>query len=160
VRTQYVVSNLSFGLDGRLIGAHPPFALYQTNGLLRAAAVKSGVYGDGWVGADSSYTRYVARSRGRLTVVLSRDAWRGPDVPGHVRVQLVPLEGPQAGKALLTRRWTLHSGGGHSFSFSTPAKPFVVTVHVSPTFSPSQFGQADTRQLGAQVQFAYRSLAP
>jgi dolichyl-phosphate-mannose-protein mannosyltransferase len=160
VRTRYVVSNLSFGLDGRLIGASPPFALYQTNGPLRAAAVKSGAYGDGWVGADASYTRYVARSRGRLTVDLSRDAWRGPDVPGHVRVQLVPLEGPQAGKALLTRGWTLHSGGGHSFSFATPARPFVVTVHVSPTFSPSQFGQADTRQLGAQVEFAYRSPAP
>jgi len=27
-------------------------------------------------------------------------------------------------------------------------------VHIAPTFSPSQFGQADTRQLGATVHFA------
>jgi hypothetical protein len=160
VRARYVVSNLSFGLDARLIGAHPPFALYQTTGPLRVAEARSGIYGDGWIGADASYTRFVAPSRGRLTVRLSREAWRGPDVPGHVRVQLAPLKGPRAGQAAVTtRRWTLHSGGGHTFTVATPARPFVVTVHVSPTFSPSQFGQADTRQLGAQVQFAYRSSA-
>jgi hypothetical protein len=31
-------------------------------------------------------------------------------------------------------------------------------VHIHPTFSPSQFGFADTRQLGAQVSFAYAPL--
>jgi hypothetical protein len=160
VRARFVVSNLSFGLDGRLIGAHPPFALYETDGPLRVAEARSGVYGDGWAGADASYTRFVARPRGHLTVALSRDSWRGPDVPGHVRVQLIPLKGPGAGKALLTRSWTLHSGGGHVFTLPTPSRPFVVTVHVSPTFSPSQFGQADTRQLGAQVRFGYRPPAP
>jgi hypothetical protein len=157
VRDRYVVSSLTFGIDGRLIGARPPFALYQTTGPLRMAEARSGVYGDGWTGADASYTRYAARSPGRVTVTLSRDSWHGPDVPGHVRVQLVPLEGPRVGQALSTRRWTLHSGGAHAFTLPTPSRPFVVTVHVSPTFSPSQFGQADTRQLGAQVGFAYRT---
>jgi hypothetical protein len=158
VRARYVVSNLSFGLDGRLIGAHPPFALYQTDGPLRVVEARSGVYGDGWAGADASYTRFVAMTPGHLTVTLSRDLWRGPDVPGHVRVQLIPLKGPGTGKALLARSWTLHSGGGHAFTFATPDRPFVVTVHVSPTFSPSQFGQADTRQLGAHVRFRYYRL--
>jgi hypothetical protein len=32
----------------------------------------------------------------------------------------------------------------------------VVTVHVAPTFSPSTYGQPDTRQLGAQLGFHYR----
>jgi hypothetical protein len=75
-------------------------------------------------------------------------------------VQVIPLRGPRAGQALLTRRWTLHSGGGHAFTLPAPDRPFVVTVHVSPTFSPSQFGQADTRQLGAQVRFTYHRLPP
>ena len=35
---------------------------------------------------------------------------------------------------------------GHSFR---------VEVHVDPTFSPSQFGAPDTRQLGAQTAFTY-----
>ena len=160
VRAPFVVSNFALGLSGRLIGARPPFALYRTDGPLRVAEARSGIYGDGWAGADSSYTRYVPTPGGRVTVTLSRALWRGPDVPGHARVQVVPLKGPRAGQSLVTRTWTLHSGGGHSFTLPAPDRPFVVTVHVSPTFSPSQFGQADTRQLGAQVRFSYHRLPP
>jgi hypothetical protein len=153
VRAPYVVSNVSFSLVGRLIAAHPPFALYRTNGPLRVAEAQSGIYGDGWMGADAAYTRFVAKPPGRMAVTLSRTAWRGPDVPGHARVQLIPLRGARAGQAVATRNLTLHSGGSHAFTVATPSTPFTVTVHVEPTFSPSQFGQADTRQLGAQVHF-------
>jgi hypothetical protein len=38
----------------------------------------------------------------------------------------------------------------------TPAHPFSVCVNVSPTFSPSQLGLPDTRQLGAQVAFSWK----
>jgi hypothetical protein len=160
VQAPFAVSNFALGLSGQLIGAHPPFALYRTDGPLRVAEMRSGIYGDGWAGADSSYTRYVPAAGGRVTVTLSRALWRGPDVPGDARVQVIPLKGPRAGQALLTRTATLHSGGGRAFTLRAPNRPFVVTVHVSPTFSPSQFGQADTRQLGAQVRFSYRRLPP
>jgi hypothetical protein len=156
VRAPYVVSNLSFGLAGRLIAAHPPFALYRTSGPLRVAEARAGIYGDGWAGADAAYTRFVTARPGRLAVTLSRRAWRGRDVPGHVRIQLIPLRGARAGQALATRKWTLHSGGSHTFTLATPSTPFAVTVHVDPTFSPSQFGLPDTRQLGAQVTFSPR----
>jgi hypothetical protein len=156
VRAPYVVSNLSFGLVGRLIAAHPPFALYRTSGPLRVAEARSGIYGDGWAGADAAYTRFVASRPGRLAVTLSRRAWRGRDVPGHARVQLISLQGAHAEKAVTTRAWTLHSGGSHTFTLATPSTPFTVTVHVDPTFSPSQFGLPDTRQLGAQVTFSPR----
>jgi hypothetical protein len=151
VRAPYVVSSFSFGLDGRLVAARPPFGLYQTTGPLRIAESRSGIYGDGWMGADASYTRYVVRSPGRLAVTLSRAAWHGPDVPGRARVQLIPLRGPRAGQAIATRTLTLHRGAAHTFVLPTPRTPFTVAVHIEPTFSPSQFGQADTRQLGAQV---------
>ena len=160
VQAPFVVSNFALGLSGRFIGARPPFALYRTERPLRVAEARSGIYGDGWAGADASYTRYVPSKGGRVTVSLSRALWRGPDVPGHARVQVIPLSGPRAGQALLTRRWTLHSGGGHAFTLPAPDRPFVVTVHVAPTFSPSQFGQADTRQLGALVRFTYHRLPP
>jgi hypothetical protein len=160
VRARYVVSSMSFGLEGRLVGARPPFALYRTDGPLRVAAETSGIYGDGWAGADASYTRLAPTTLGHLAVTVSRDLWRGPDVPGNVRVQLTPLHGRGAGKALVTHTWTIHSGASKTFTLATPNRPFVVTVHTSPTFSPSQFGQADTRQLGAQVRFGYFRLSP
>jgi hypothetical protein len=153
VRSPLVVSNLSFGLVGRLIAAHPPFALYRTTGPLRVAEARSGIYGDGWMSADAAYTRYVASRPGRLAVTLSRKAWHGKDVPGRARIELIPLKGAHAGKALTTRTTTLHSGGAHTFMLPTPNRPFTLRVHVEPTFSPSQFGLPDTRQLGAQVLF-------
>jgi hypothetical protein len=156
VSAPYVVSNLSFGVAGRLIAAHAPFALYRTTGPLSVAEARSGIYGDGWMSADAAFTRYVAKRPGRLAVTLSRQAWRGKDVPGHARVQLIPLRGARAGQALTTRTWTLHSGGAHTFTLATPRTPFTVTVHVEPTFSPSQFGRPDPRQLGAQVVFSPR----
>jgi hypothetical protein len=66
------------------------------------------------------------------------------------------LDGPGAERPLATRKWVLHSGGGHAFTLLTPSRPFMVTVHIAPTFSPSQYGQPDTRQLGAQVTFHYQ----
>jgi len=160
VRSRYVVSNMAFGLDGRLVGARPPFALYLTNGVLRVAEETSGIYGDGWAGADAAYRRLAPTTLGHLKVTVSRAFWRGPDVPGNVRVQLTPLHGRGAGEALVTRTWTIHSGATKTFTLAAPDRPFLVTVHTSPTFSPSQFGQADTRQLGAQVRFSYFRLSP
>ena len=156
VRAPYVVSSLSFGIDGRLVAARPPFALYRTNGPVRVRETRSGIYGDGWMGADAAYTRYVASRPGRLVVTLSRKAWQGKDVPGRARVELVPLSGAGTGKAITTRTTTLHSGRGHTFLLTTPGRPFTVKVHVEPTFSPSHFGLPDTRQLGAQVTFSPR----
>jgi hypothetical protein len=148
-----VASSLSFGLDGRLIAARPPFALYRTDGPLRVAQETTGVYGDGWMSADAAYTQFVVHRRGRITVTLSRAAWQGPDVPGHAKIDLTTIDG----KPLATRKWVIHSGRTRSFTLPTPPRRFRVTVHIAPTFSPSQFGQTDTRQLGAQVAFRYRT---
>ncbi len=155
IRSRYVVTSLNYGIDGRLIGARPPFALYVTDGPLRVAETRSGIYGDGWAGADAAYARFATTPGGRVAVSLSRRLWTGPDVPGHVLLQVIPLSGRGAGKALASRSTTLHSGQTKTVTLKVPNRPFTVTAHTSPTFSPSQFGQPDTRQLSAQVTFAY-----
>ena len=152
LRAQNVISSLSFGLDGRLIAARPPFALYRTQGPLRVAEETTGIYGDGWMSEDASYTRFAVHTPGRITVSLTRTAWQGPDVPGHVTIEFTPI----GGKPLSIRKWVIHTGGSRAFTLRTPPRRFRVTVHIAPTFSPSQFGQPDTRQLGAQLAFRYR----
>jgi hypothetical protein len=147
-----IVSSLSFGVDGRLIAARPPFALYRTQGPLRAAEETTGIYGDGWMSADAAYTRFAVRAPGQIAVTLSRTAWGGKDVPGHVRIELAPL----GGKPLEVRTWVIHTGSARVFTLPTPRRHFQVTVHIEPTFSPSQFGLPDTRQLGAQAAFQFR----
>jgi hypothetical protein len=149
---RYIVANLSFELDGQLIAARPPLALYRTSGPLRLAAARGGIYGDGWMGSYGSYNRYSPRSpRGTVAVTLSRAAWTGPDVPGHVRIVRIS----DGGRRLISR-WTIHSGASRTFTVPVSRGPFGIAVYISPTFSPSTFGQPDTRQLGAQITFRYR----
>jgi hypothetical protein len=38
-----------------------------------------------------------------------------------------------------------------------PPPPFEAIVRVTPTFSPSEFGSSDPRQLGAVLGFRYRT---
>ncbi len=152
LRSPYMISSLSYRLDGRIVAFHPPFALFRTRGPVRVAAATTGIYGDRWMGADAGYSRYAKSPPGRLVVRLSRELWTGPDVPGHVAITL-----RRAGstRPLRTVRWTVHSGSKRTFVLATPRGRFAVAVHISPTFSPSQFGRPDTRQLGAQVSFVF-----
>lgn len=161
-RVEYAVADRSLPFAGRRIAVggpgDEPLALYRVGRSLRVGEITSGVYADGWMGGDASYTRYVA-PRGapvRLTVTVGRAGWSGPDVPGKVVISFGKPAAAGSGleRTLETRRWTLHRLEQRSFTFNAPSTPIRVTVHVAPTFSPSQFGQADVRQLGAQVSFA------
>jgi hypothetical protein len=133
---------------------HAPFALYAVRPPPRIANSSSGIYGDGWMSSDATYTNFASGRRGHVAVILSRAAWRGPDVPGHVKVTLARRSGSSVGKPLATRAFVIHSGKTRKLVLPAPAGPYTVSVHIAPTFSPSQFGQSDTRQLGATVYFA------
>jgi hypothetical protein len=153
--------NLPFA--GRLVAtggpADQPLGLYRVGRSLRIGELTTGVYGDGWMGAEASYTRFAPKgSPGRLTIAVGRQPWAGPDVPGHViiRVGRPSATGPGLVGVSAVRRWTVHRLQQRTFVFDTPPPPVRALVTVDPTFSPAQFpGQTDSRQLGAVVTFAY-----
>jgi hypothetical protein len=148
--TRDFVTDPGTSLAARASEVHGPFTLYFLRLPPRIASLVSGVYADGWMGADAVYARYTSPpSRSTLGVTLSRSSWTGKDVPGRVRIDVV--RGP---RVVATRRTVIHAGGERSISFAAPRAPFQVRVHIEPTFSPSQFGESDTRQLGAQVSFS------
>jgi hypothetical protein len=152
-KDRYVVTQSGMQLAGRRIATHGPLTLYRIAPPLRLNSLVEGVYGDGWTGADASFTRFTA-FRGTVVVKLSRADWRGPDVSGRVRVELRPLNAKGSpGRPLQIRTWVAHSGRAQAFRFSAPTRPFQVHVHVAPTFSPSRFGVADSRQLGVEASF-------
>jgi hypothetical protein len=160
-QVDYAIADRSLPFAGRRVAvggpADEPLALYRVGRSLRVGEITEGIYGDGWMGENASYTRYVAprRAPGRLTVTVGRQAWGGQDVPGHVVISVgrPAAGGPGLEQVLATRSWIVHRLEQRSFTFETPPPPIRAVVHVEPTFSPSQFGQADTRQLGAQVSF-------
>jgi hypothetical protein len=151
----YVVAPTSLELAGRRIAATSSLALYEVPSSWRLGGTVDGIYPDRWMGSDAAITRYTAAGK-RIRVTLSRTAWGGTDVPGSVRLDVRRLTSdgngaPSLSKPTAVRTWTIHSGAQKTFTLPAPAPPYRIELHIAPTFSPSQFGQPDTRQLGAQV---------
>ena len=128
---------------------------------LRVGSTTIGIDADGWMHDAAAYTVYAAPTGpGSVDVYLSRSGWTGQDVPGNVTVTIGTLgrapDGTLAiGKQTGEEHWVIHSGLSKTIRLKAPKPPFRVEVHVDPTFSPSQFGGTDTRQLGAQPAFTY-----
>jgi hypothetical protein len=137
---KYVVAAPGVDVDGRLLASTPRMTLYRVSSPLRLDDRSSGLTPDGWTGADATYTRYYPGAK-LVFVDLSRPAL--PAVPGRVRVELV-----SKGSTVARRAWIARSDSETTFRFQAPPAPFSVRIHVTPTFSPAQFGLADTRQLG------------
>jgi hypothetical protein len=159
---RFVVGDVHLGLSGQILRRHGQLALYRVHRPARLRQTSEGIYPDGWIGAEGALTRYTTPGNRpvllRLTV--SRQAWGGPDVPGKVLVRLgtVVKKGRRAamGRVIESRTWVAHRGKARRFILRTPPPPFRVELEVSPTFSPSDFGRDDRRQLGVQVAFAPR----
>jgi hypothetical protein len=154
IASSAVVTSPTVGLAGRVVRHGPPLVAYRTPGVVKLASASEGVYADGWTGSDAAYTGYVAPPSDRmLAVTLSRAGWIGPDVPGRVALSLGTIADddgrPRLGRVLARRTWTIHSGKSRVFRFPAPRGPYRVELHIEPTFSPSDFGGADPRQLGA-----------
>jgi hypothetical protein len=142
-------------LAGTRVASANGLTLVRAANPLRLASETSGVYSDGWTGASATYDRFTGSRRVR--VVVSRAAWAGPDVPGHVELTIGPLQrtvgSPRLARIAQRLRWTVHRGKTKTFVLHAPAEPYRVAVQLSPTFSPSDYGFGDARRLGAQVAF-------
>jgi hypothetical protein len=159
-RTDYAIDTRSASPGALVATGGPseyPLALYRIRRPLRVPSTSEGVYGDGWMGESASFSVFGSSEERpvRLRLTLGRAGWGGPDVPGHTLI-LVGKPSSENGKLVKvydTRRWIIHRLAQRTFTFDV-RPPVRIEVHVRPTFSPSQFGLPDTRQLGAQVAFS------
>ena len=154
---RYVVAPPTLELVGRQVAATSSLVLYKIRPPLQLGETVDGIYPDHWMGSDAGLTRYAGKGR-TIRVSLSRATWAGPDVPSRVRIAAGPATTGTDGslrmqKPTAVQTWTIHSSAQKTFTLPTPPPPYRVEVHIEPTFSPAQFGQPDTRQLGAQVEF-------
>jgi hypothetical protein len=164
----YVLADEGIDVVGQLVLHKGRWNLFRVAPPLRLAHAQTDIYTDGWAGADSAYSQYVtpAGRPGYAVVTVSRLGWRGPSDPGHVRIRVGTLvEGkdkqPAMGRVTAIRRWVVDSGKTRTFYIPTPRPPIRVDVHISPTFSPADYGQSsDTRQLGAQIGFGFSFSRP
>jgi hypothetical protein len=144
-RTSYLVAPRTYAVAGTAIAGNGPWRIYRAAAPLRVESVAEGVAPDGWMGRSATYTAYAGPgpAPAQVRVLLSRRAWGGPDVPGHVRVALGGV----------VRTGVIHSSEVLRFTLPAPRPPFRVRVTIRPTFSPHDFGFPDERHLGARPVF-------
>jgi len=142
-KPNYIVTAPGVAVDGKLLASTPRLALFQVSSPLRLDNRTSGLTADGWTGADATFTRY---DPGAKVVFVSLARPDLPTGPAHVQMELVSRGSTVSHRALLVR-----PDSSKTFRFPAPPAPFSVRMHVTPTFSPAQFGIADTRTLGVRA---------
>jgi hypothetical protein len=172
----YVMAEPGVEVAGRRVGTWGTWTVYRVRRPLRLAESKTGLFSDGWSGCPSEPCRVASAANNRYAtpgnrpgyalVTVSRAGAHGaPIKPGNVVIRLGELikgpdRQPQLGRILAVRRWVVPAGATKTFAIPSPRPPFRVEVDVSPTFSPSDYGESDRRQLGAQVQFNFARQRP
>jgi hypothetical protein len=157
---RYLVGESGLELAGKRLAGQGPLVLYRAIQPVSLRQSLEGVYSDGWMGGDASYTRYRGTGHGRAVVILSREFFTPETVPSSVRIDVGPLvlgkDGmPRVGRPAVTRSWTIDPGARRRFSIPAPKPPFRVSVHIEKTFSAAGFGGGDPRKLGALVAFGF-----
>jgi hypothetical protein len=140
----------------RLIRVAPP---------LRLRGSVTGIFQDGWSGAESSYTRYSTEGNraGRVRVIVSRKDWGGPNKTGHVTVTIGPIVigddlQPHVGTPAVVKRFDIHSKEERILVLKAPGPRFRIEVTIDPTFAPIELSPqttSDNRQLGAVVRYMF-----
>ena len=167
----YVLAERSIDLVGTIVEEKGGWRLYRIRRPLRLATSTSGIYSDGWVGADheadivtARYNRFATPGSraGSMLVTVSRKAWCGKDIPGKVTIRIGPLAlGPERNGVLQSvtqeRSWVVNACKERTFTIPAPPPPFHVEVAIDGTFVPNELdpAQSERRRLGAQVGFTW-----
>ena len=128
---------------------------------LRLADQVEGVYSDGWMSTQSSYSRFSSSGRpGRLEITLSRPSWTEGATPTEVGISLGRLAIGKDGRPRMSRqesveRVVVEGGSEVRLTLATPGQPFHVRARANSTFTPKDYGLADERTLSARTEFRF-----
>ncbi len=147
----YVLTNSLTSIVGDVVARDAAYGmvLLRVSGPLRAASTSAGVYGDGWSGADVSYTRYACNG-GTVLMEASVNASVHPDP-----VTVTPYRGD---KALPATTVTSTVGSVQVRAALVPEDGLCqIRFHIDPLAIPAQtIGTNDMRELGVIVRgFSY-----
>ena len=133
----------------------------------RLNAICSGIYPDGWTGAnDSQYFRFGAGDSGWMRIVVSRRAWGGKTGPSPFHILMGALGETRNQPSLVSVERQL-DGTIDSFQtkvlwLRTIGPRFAMKVVVDKKFVPRDYapGLSDPRTLGAQVSYEFFKTRP
>jgi len=129
----------------------------------RLRAECSGIYPDGWSGAnDSTYYRFVASKPGWLRIRIARANW--PSTPVDVQLATVTTKyrEPALGRVFYDKRSIAPSNKTEVIWIRTPKTRFGAKVVIADKFVPRDVDPTltDPRTLGAHVDYRYFTKLP
>jgi hypothetical protein len=134
----------------------------------RLLAFCSGIYPDGWTGADdSTYFRFSGGAHGWLRIVVSRRDWGGKTGPSRFHVYLGPIRLSDHNQPVLhgvSREYegTIDSLQTKTIWLPTRTDAFAAKLVVDKKFVPHTVDPrlSDTRELGAEVSYRFFTTRP
>jgi hypothetical protein len=129
----------------------------------RVRSMCTGIYADGWTGAnDAAYFRFGEGRPGWLRVAVSRANRSGPSDPSPVHLLVGRLvvnanRQPVLGRVTRTVNLTIDTGQSKVCWIATPSARFAAHVVVDKKFIA---GNGDLRELGAVTSFSFVSRRP
>ncbi|HET7043544.1 MAG TPA: hypothetical protein VFI37_01735 [Gaiellaceae bacterium] len=160
--TPYVVTDNGVRLAAPVVQRNRGLILYRIHGPIRLEESQTGVYPDGWISTDAAYNRFdtPGHRAGTVRVTLSRSGFCGDAPVGRATVAVGALaigsdKEPALGRRWATRKTIVRNCASQTLSIPVAKPPWRVTVHVTPTFKPSDYGLSDGRDLGAVVGFQF-----
>ena len=172
VDVEYVVADPGIDIVGQIVARHTHSAagtpvdwtLVKIVPPLRLQNSARGVFQDGWAGRNSDYSQFTTPGNrpGFAYVRVHRKGWGGTDRPGLVRIRVGKLvlgedKHPALGDVTATCSFRINRLEDRKFLLPTPKPPFHVRVEIRRTFVPQELDPraADTRELGAQLEFSF-----
>ena len=160
-RGDYVLATGGVRIFGSRVARRGNLFLYRIRPPLRLDSAISGQDSDGWVGSDAAYSQFhtPGGKPGFIVANVSRAGFCGAAPPGRVRIDVGRLviadKQPSLGRRTGTRQFAIASCKTKQVTIRAPKPPIRVEIHIDPTFRPSDYGETDVRDLGAQVSFAF-----
>ncbi len=160
--TPYVLADNGVKLVGKPVASRGTLVLYRIDGPIRLEESQTGVFGDGWISSEAAYNRFSTpgEQAGTARVTVSRAGFCGDAPPGRATVRIGALKigsdkQPAIGRTWTTRHVLVENCKSTTLELPVGKPPWRVTIHLKPTFKPSDYGISDGRELGAVVGFGF-----
>ena len=152
----YVVTPSSFRIAGAVVADRGAFILTQPSTPYTLVSQSAGLFVDGWTGPTAYLDYFAATSLRTIHVQVDRAGAPAGVPPTTVTVssgRLQTLTDGSTGIATTTDSASKSITGevGADFDLVVPAAPFRIALAFTPSFKRSDYGQDDTRDLGARV---------
>jgi hypothetical protein len=152
----YAATPSSFRIAGNVVADRGAYLLVQPSMPNRLVSQSAGIFADGWTGAMAHLDYFEPTEARTVHVHIDRAGAPAGVPPTTVTVSsgsLASLPDGSVGiaSATDTASATITGTTGADFELAVPNAPFRIDLAFAPGFRRSDYGQGDTRDLGANV---------